>query len=185
MKKNIFHFLMILSCLGFSANTLAEKADADKPTNIEADQMFSDDVKQITTFTGNVIVTKGTILIKAGKAVIVEDPEGYQYITLYATPGKLASLRQKQDGGPPDIWMEGYGEKIEYDDKNEIAKFFTRARIKRLQGSTVTDDVTGEYISYDARTEHYNVYNTNEGVSKPGAGRVKAVIQPREQKTRK
>ena len=182
MKKTLFNLLTFLFCIGLVFNARAEKADADKPTNIEADQMFSDDVKQITTFTGNVVVTKGTLLIKAGKAVIVEDPEGYQFITLYAAPGKLASLRQKQDSGP-DTWLEGYGEKIEYDNKNEIAKFFTRARVKRLQGSKVTDDVTGEYISYNAKTEYYNVYNTSEGVSKPGAGRVKAVIQPREKKS--
>ncbi len=184
MKKNLLNLLTFLFCIGFSVNALAEKADANKPTNIEADQMFSDDVKQTTTFTGNVVVTKGTLLIKAGKAVIVEDPEGYQFITLYAAPGKLASLRQKQDGGP-NIWLEGYGEKIEYDNKDEVAKFFTRARVKRLQGSQVTDDVSGEYISYNARTEYYSVYNTSEGVSRPGAGRVKAVIQPREKKTSK
>lgn len=184
MRKIVLPFVLGLFCIGFSMQAMAEKADADKPTHIEADQMTSDDVKQITTFTGNVIVTKGTLLIKAGKAVIVEDPEGYRFITLYAAPGELASLRQKQDAGP-DIWLEGYGEKIEYDDKNEIAKFFTRARVKRLQGSRVTDDVSGEYISYNAKTEFYNVYNTNEGISKPGAGRVKAVIQPREKKAQK
>ena len=165
-------------------DALAERAESNKPTNIEADQMTSDDVKQITTFTGNVILTKGTLLIKAAKAVIVKDPEGYQYVTLYAAPGKLASLRQKQDGGP-DLWLEGYGEKIEYDNKSEVAQFFTRARVKRLQGTTVTDDVMGEYISYDGKTEYYQVFNTSEGVSKPGAGRVKAVIQPREKKTQK
>ncbi len=184
MKKTRVILLTFLFCVGFSFNALAEKADADKPTYVEADQMFADDVKQVTTFIGNVVVTKGTILIKAGKAIIVEDPEGYRFITLYADPGKLASLRQKQDGGP-DIWMEGYGEKIEYDDKNEVVKFFTRARVIRLEGSQVTDDVTGQYISYNAKTEYYDVYNTNEGESKPGAGRVKAIMQPREKKTKK
>ena len=64
-------------------------------------------------------------------------------------------------------------------------KFFTQARVRRLQGNHITDDVSGEYISYNARTEYYSVYNTSEGVSKPGAGRVKAVIQPREKKATK
>lgn len=179
-----FKLLILAFCIGLSLPAHAERADADKPTNIEADQMTADDIKQVTIFTGNVIVTKGTVLIKAAKAVLVQDPEGYQYVTLYAAPGKLASMRQKLDGGP-DLWMEGYGEKIEYDNKNEVVKFFTRARVKRLQGSVVTDDVTGEYIAYDGKTENYRVNNTSEGVSKPGAGRVKAVIQPREKKTKK
>jgi lipopolysaccharide export system protein LptA len=160
----------------------AEKADRDKPTNIEADQMVADDVKQVTVFTGNVIMTQGTRIGKAAKAVLVQDPEGYQYSTLYAAPGQLASLREKRDGGP-DLWTEGYGERIEYDNKTEIIKFFTRANLKRLDGKIVTDDVKGQYISYDSKSEFYQVHNTAEGKSAPGAGRVKAVIQPREKKT--
>lgn len=178
-----FNFLILAFCFGLSFPVLAERADANKPTNIEADQMTADDVKQITTFTGNVIVTKGTLLIKAAKAVIVQDPEGYQFVTLYAAPGKLASMRQKLDGGP-NLWMEGYGEKIEYDNKHEVAKFYTRARVKRMDSSVVTDDLMGEYIAYDGKSESYRANNTSQGVSKPGAGRVKAVIQPREKKTK-
>ena len=178
-----FKILILAFCVASSISAHAERADANKPTNIEADQMTADDVKQVTTFTGNVIVTKGTLLIKAAKAVIVQDPEGYQFITLYGAPGKPASMRQKLDGGP-NLWMEGYGEKIEYDNKHEVAKFFTHARVKRIEGSVVTDDVMGEYISYDGKTEFYRINNTSQGVSKPGAGRVKAVIQPREKKTK-
>ena len=169
-----FKFLILAFCIGLSFPALAERADANKPTNIEADQMTVDDVKQVTTFTGNVIVTKGTLLIKAAKAVIVQDPEGYQYVTLYAAPGKLASMRQKLDGGP-NLWMEGYGEKIEYDNKHEVAKFYTHARVKRMEGSVVTDDLMGEFIAYDGKSESYRANNTSQGVSKPGAGRVKAV----------
>lgn len=115
--------------------------------------MTVDDVKQVTTFTGNVIVTKGTLLIKAAKAVIVQDPEGYQYVTLYAAPGKLASMRQKLDGGP-NLWMEGYGEKIEYDNKHEVAKFYTHARVKRMEGSVVTDDLMGNSLPMTASRNH-------------------------------
>jgi lipopolysaccharide export system protein LptA len=160
----------------------AERADRDKPTHIEADQMVADDVKQVTVFTGNVIMTQGTRVAKAAKAVLVQDPEGYQYSTLYAAPGgQLASLREKRDGGP-DLWTEGYGERIEYDNKTETIKFFTRANLKRLDGVVVTDDVKGEFISYDSKSEFYQVHNTAQGKSAPGAGRVKAVIQPREKK---
>jgi lipopolysaccharide export system protein LptA len=49
-----------------------------------------------------------------------------------------------------------------------------------LDGSKVTDEVEGEFISYDTRTEFYTANNTVSGESKPGAGRVRATIQPRE-----
>ncbi len=178
--RYIFTFFICFFCFFLSAN--AEKADRNKPTEIEADQMVADDVKQITVFTGNVVMTQGTRVAKAAKVVLVQDPEGYQYTTLYAAPGQLASLREKQDGGA-NLWTEGFGERIEYDNKTEIIKFFTRANLRRLDGKVVTDDIKGEYISYDSKSEFYRVHNTSGAKSTPGAGRVKAVIEPREKGT--
>ncbi|NLC23680.1 MAG: lipopolysaccharide transport periplasmic protein LptA [Oxalobacter sp.] len=174
-------FLFLILALSLPLSVYAERADRDKPTEIEADQMVADDVKQVTVFTGNVIMTQGSRVAKAAKVVLVQDPQGYQYTTLYAGPGGLASLREKRDGGP-NLWTEGYGERIEYDNKTETIKFFTRANLKRLDGKTLTDDIKGEYISYDSKSEFYRVHNTSDGKSAPGAGRVKAVIEPREKK---
>jgi lipopolysaccharide export system protein LptA len=180
--RKLFIFALAALCLTTAVH--AEKADSSQPTNIEADQMDYDDVKQVNVFTGNVVMTRGTLLVKAGRAVVRQDPEGYQYMIAYAAPGKLASYRQKRDGGE-DLWMEAYGERIEYDNKTEIAKFFNRARLKRLEGPKVTDEVNGAYISYDGKTEFFTVHNTQKGVSQPGAGRVKVVIQPRESQLEK
>ncbi|MDB5853549.1 MAG: hypothetical protein JWR22_1590 [Herminiimonas sp.] len=163
----------------------AEKADADKPTNVEANQMAYDDVKQVNTFIGNVVLTRGTVTMKSEKMVVTQDPEGYQYATLYAPPGGLATFRQKRDGGP-DLWMEGQAaDRIEYDGKSEVAKFFVKARVKLLDGAVTTDQVDGEYISYDSRAEFYSVNNMANGESKPGAGRIRAVIQPRNDSKKK
>ncbi|MBS7328611.1 MAG: lipopolysaccharide transport periplasmic protein LptA [Oxalobacter sp.] len=178
MKKDLLKIAAFCLCAALSFNASAEKADSKKPTHIEADQMNSDDVNQVTIFTGNVVIKKGTILAKAGQAKLVEDPEGYRYITLYAAPGQLASIRQKLDSGP-NQWMEGYGKRIEYNDKDEVAQFFTEARGKKLEGSKVMEDIQGEYLSYDSKTEFYSAFNTNEGYSRAGAGRVTAVIQPK------
>ena len=178
MKKDFLKIAAFCLCAALSFNASAEKADSKKPTHIEADQMNSDDVNQVTIFTGNVVIKKGTILANAGQAKLVEDPEGYRYITLYAAPGQLASIRQKLDSGP-NQWMEGYGKRIEYNDKDEVAQFFTEARGKKLEGSKVIQDISGEYLSYDSKTEFYSAFNTNEGYSRAGAGRVTAVIQPK------
>ncbi|MGB7479657.1 MAG: lipopolysaccharide transport periplasmic protein LptA [Burkholderiaceae bacterium] len=164
-----------LACIG---SVHAEKADSEKPTNVEADQMDYDDVRQINTFTGQVVLTRGTLVMKAGKMVVTTDPAGYQSATLYAAPGKLATFRQKRDGGP-NLWVEGEAERMEYDGKTEVVKLFSKARVRRLEGAKVTDEVSGEFISYDSRAEFYSVNNTASGTSKPGAGRIKAIIQPR------
>ncbi|MGZ3158674.1 MAG: lipopolysaccharide transport periplasmic protein LptA [Burkholderiaceae bacterium] len=176
---NRFSFILLFTLqVVVFGSAHAEKADSEKPTNVEADKMAYDDVKQVNTFSGGVVLTRGTLSMKAGKVVVTKDPAGYQFATLYAEPGSLASFRQKRDG-PGDLWIEGYGERIEYDGKTEMVKLFSKARIKRLDGPKTIDEVEGAFISYDSRNEFFSVNNTASGVSKPGAGRISATIQPR------
>ena len=125
--KRFLSVLLVLCGLGTTLASYAEKADATKPTNVEANKMEYDDLKQINTFTGNVVLTRGTILMKANKMVVKQDPAGYQFITLYGSSDALANFKQKRDGGP-DQWIEGQAERIEYDDKAEIMKLFVKAR---------------------------------------------------------
>jgi lipopolysaccharide export system protein LptA len=77
--------------------------------------------------------------------------------------------------------VEGEAERIEYDNKTEIAKLFSKAKLRRLECTKVTDEVEGQFISYDSREEFFTVHNTSSGESKPGGGRIKATIQPRTQ----
>lgn len=174
MKRKFLLFALL--CLGILRAGHAEKADSTKPTLIEADQGSADDVKQTRTLTGNVVLTRGTLIMKAGRALVTEDPQGYQFVTLWAAPGALGTFRQRRDGG--DLWIEGQAERIEYDNKSEIMKLFSKAKLTRLTGVKPTDEVEGAFISYDSRKEFFAVENMASGDSKPGAGRVKMVIQP-------
>lgn len=176
---NIRNFLPLMAMLVLAMPAQAEKADQEKPTNVEANQMAYDDVRQINTFTGNVVLTRGSLVMRAEKMVVVQDPAGYQYATLYAPRGGFTTFRQKRDGGT-DLWIEAQAaDRIEYDGKKEVAKLYARARIRLLEGPKVTDEVEGDFISYDSKTEFYTVNNTTSGESKPGAGRIRATIQPR------
>ena len=175
---------LALASLGWLAagNAYAEKADRDKPTNVEANQMFYDEAKQINTFVGNVVLTRGTLVMHGEKVLIKQDAAGYQYATMYAVAGGVTRFRQKRDGGK-DLWIEGYAaDRIEYDTKTEVAKLYKHAKVKMLDGPRVTDEVEGEFISYDSRTEFYTVsgsQNADEG--KATGGRIRAIIQPRVQ----
>ena len=169
----------IIFCFIAHSIAHAEKADLNKPTNVEANQMFYDEAKQTNTFIGNVVLTRGSLIMHADKLLVRQDSGGHQYATLYAPPGGAARFRQKRDGGK-DLWIEGNAaDRIEYDTKTEIAKLFKQSRIKMLDGTRITDEVEGEFISYDSRAEFYSVSNSVTGESKPGSGRVRAVIQPR------
>jgi lipopolysaccharide export system protein LptA len=179
--KRLYCLFLLMLCITFHIGARAEKADADQPTNVEANQMAYDDIKQINTFSGNVVLTRGTLIMKAEKMIVTQSPEGYQFATLYAAPGRPASFRQKRDGGA-NLWIEGQAaDRIEYDGKIEVARLFSKAKITLLDGTKPTDEVEGEFISYDSRAEFYSVSNAPTGNSKPGPGRIRATIQPRKE----
>ena len=107
--------LLLLVALVFSSAALAEKADRNKPMNVESDTLRYDDLKQTSVFSGKVVLTKGTILIRGAKIDVRQDPEGYQFGLITAEPGKLAFFRQKREG--LDEFIEGEAETIEYDSR--------------------------------------------------------------------
>lgn len=160
-----------VGCALLIAGTVhAEKADREKPVNIESDRMTADDVKQVAVFDGRVVLTQGTILLRADKLVVRQDKQGFQFAEATGNP---ARFRQKRDG--VDEWVDGEAERIEYDGKLEKVELFGRARLNRDK-----DEVRGNYISYDARTEFVVVQNTKE--TKPAATkeeRVRATFQPK------
>ncbi|MEJ6021133.1 lipopolysaccharide transport periplasmic protein LptA [Ramlibacter sp. PS4R-6] len=168
-----FGFALALALAGVPA--AAEKADRAKPMNVEADALKYDDLKQTSVFTGKVVVTKGSILIRGARIDVRQDGEGYQYGVVTAEPGKLAFYRQKRDG--IDEYIEGEGETIEYDGKADRVKFIKRAEMRRIRGGTLADEVVGSLITYDNSTD---VFSVDGGPASPAmGGRVRAVLTPR------
>jgi lipopolysaccharide export system protein LptA len=164
------HLFSLTIGLGlFAISVHAEKADKDKPIALSSDKAQFDDVKQIYYLERNVLLIKGSLIIRGEKAEVKIDPEGYQYVTIFAKAGELASLRQKRDTGLNDF-IEGFAELIEYDGKTEIAILHKQARMNQISGTRVTDQLNGDKIHYDGNTEKYNV------VSKAA---VKSTLSPR------
>ena len=173
MKKILIFVLLGLAAL----NASAEKADASKQATIDYDDAVANQVNQTITLTGNVIVTKGTLLLKADKAVYKDTDDGIN-VMLNAAPGKLATFRQKRDGGP-DLWIEGEAQRIEYDERTSLVKLFGSAKIRQLEGTRMTDETQSEFISYDNLREVFVSRNDPGGASKPGGARGRMIIAPR------
>ena len=168
--------LRIIACGALLALSLvpaahAERADRDKPVNLEADRVTVDDAKQTATFEGNVVLTQGTLMIRGDRMVVRQDADGFKNGVAY---GNLANFRQKREGY--DEYIEGYAERIEYDSKADKLQMFNRAYLKKTN-----DDVRGNYISYDATTEFFRVVGGGKEAATPSnpEGRVRAVIQPK------
>lgn len=161
-------------CFGMGGNAHAEKADRDKPVAIEAERMTYDDLRQLNIFEGKVVLTQGTLMILADRITVKQDPEGFQVGTADKGPEGYAYFRQKREA--LDEYVQGWGDRIVYDAKTEKAEMIGRARFKRG-----LDEVRGNAISYDGRTEFYSVTGGGPGVATPNnpEGRVRAVIQPK------
>jgi lipopolysaccharide export system protein LptA len=156
---------LVCAALGCAMNAppavWAERADREKPVNLEADRVDLDDAKKEAVFEGNVTLTQGTLTIKADKIIVKQDAEGFQYGIAY---------------GSPDDFIEGFSERLEYDGKADKVQMFANARIQRGR-----DEVRGDYISYNAITEFFQVIGGGKTAATPGnpQGRVRAVIQPK------
>jgi lipopolysaccharide export system protein LptA len=163
--------LALLLVLGAFGAARAEKADKDKPVNIEADKLSIDDIKKESVFEGNVVFTQGSLMLKADRVVVRQDPQGFNYGFAF---GKPAYFRQKREGF--DEYVEGNAERLEYDGKQDKVQLFANAHIRK--GS---DEVRGDYISYDAVTEFYQVIGGGKTAATPTnpTGRVQVTIQPR------
>jgi lipopolysaccharide export system protein LptA len=173
--KTLYALLLPLCALLALAPAHAEKADRGKPMNVEADALRYDDLKQTSVFTGKVVLTKGTILIRGARVDVRQDPEGYQYGVVTAEPGKLAFYRQKREG--VDEFVEGEAEVIEYDGKADRVKFIKQAELRRFRGALLNDEMTGSLITYDNTSD---VFTVDGGPASPAPrGRVRAVLAPR------
>ncbi len=178
MKSPTFPLLILVVLALAGGAVRAEKADRDKPMNVEADALRYEELKQTSLWTGRVILTKGTIVIRGDRLETREDAQGHQFGLVSAEPGKLAFFRQKREG--LDEFIEGEGETIEYDGAADTVKLLNNAQLRRYRGAALSDEFTGHVIHYNNSTE---VFTIDGAPAKPGsgtpAGRVRAMLTPK------
>ncbi|CAG1017274.1 Lipopolysaccharide export system protein LptA [Burkholderiaceae bacterium] len=169
-----------LLALALATPALAEKADRTKPLNVAADRQGTFDLlKQVIVFSGNVIITKGSIVIKADSVEVRESPDGFYTAVALGSKAQPATFRQKRDG--VDEYIDGQADRLEYEERADTVRFVNNAIVRRLRGATIGDEITGNLITYDNTTEVFSVSggpaSTTAGST---GGRVRAVLTPRE-----
>lgn len=180
MKLSLVPFFLAMTGALSGGVAFAEKADNNKPMNIESDAMRYDDLKQTSVFSGRVVLTKGSIVIRGGVVAVRQDAQGYQFGVVTAESGQLAFFRQKREG--VDEYIEGEGETIEYDGRADTVKFLKNAQMRRLRGATLADEVTGSTILYNNGTDVFTVDGgVARGPTDKSRGRVRVVLTPKPQ----
>jgi lipopolysaccharide export system protein LptA len=160
-----------------AAPAYAEKADRAKPMVVEADKPGTFDLqRQVVVFAGNVVVSQGTMMLRAERVEVRETPDGYRSAAMIGSAARPASYRQKRDA--PDEWVEGAADRIDYDGRTDTLRFNGNASVRRMRGAAPADEVTGGSITWDNNAELFSVQGGAATPANPG-GRVRAVLAPR------
>ncbi|MFN6406149.1 MAG: lipopolysaccharide transport periplasmic protein LptA [Limnohabitans sp.] len=152
----------------------AEKADRDKPMQIEADSMRHDEAKLLTQFTGKVLATKGTLILRAARMEVQQDSQGRQVAKLWAAPNERVFFRQKREG--LNEFTEGEAEEVTYDNQADIVTLMRRAEVRILRGTEVANQLQGHTILFNNTTE---VVTVDGQPSQSAERRVRATLVPR------
>jgi lipopolysaccharide export system protein LptA len=171
--------LAVLSACLCGPQAMAEKADRSKPMSIEADQPGTVDLqRQIVIFNGNVVISQGTMVLRADRVELRERPDGYREAKAIGSAERPASFRQKRDG--VDETVEGAAERIEFDARTDTLRFVGGAAVRRLRGGVLADEITGSLITWDNTNELFSVTGGAATPANP-TGRVRAVLAPRDE----
>lgn len=178
-----FRFLRILALLALtgpwlSGVVLAERADRDKPMNAEADTLRYDDARQTSVFSGNVVITKGSIVLRGAQVEVRQDAQGGQFGLVTGSEAAPASFRQKRDVS--DEFIEGQALRIEYDSKADVMRLIGSAVLRRYRGNQLNDETSGGVIVYNGSNDMFTVDSggaTNRSPANP-TGRVRAMLTP-------
>ncbi|MDC8785734.1 lipopolysaccharide transport periplasmic protein LptA [Roseateles koreensis] len=169
--------LSLMLCLGVGTSpAFAEKADQFKPLSIASDKGgLIDMARQRTEFNGNVVLSKGSLLLRAERIDVRETGDGYFQAYANGQTGQQVKFRQARD--IPGEAVEGFADQVEYDTRSDTVRFIGNAVVHRTVGTAVADEVSGALIVYDNRSE---VFTLDGGQSSPHpTGRVRVVMMPR------
>jgi lipopolysaccharide export system protein LptA len=171
-----YQLLICIGALALAGSALAEKADKQKPIQLDAESVMFDDVRQITVVQGPATMTKGTIVIRAARIEIREDQQGNQSSLATAKAGERVFFRQKREG--LDEFMEGEAERIDYDGKQDVVKLMGKAVMRRYRGAVLADESVGASIVFNNITETLSV-NGAPAAGQATGQRVRMMLMPK------
>ena len=150
----------------------AEKADKAKPISFTADQPTEVDFeKRVGTLKGNVVITQGTLTIKADRIDFKQNADNSLSATAFGNP---IAFRQKKDDS--DEYFEGFAQKAVYDGSKDLLELFDRALLR--EG---INEIRSNYISYNSTTNLFRGEGRPDapGVSDGPGAKLRGVFQPR------
>ncbi|OEZ02143.1 MULTISPECIES: lipopolysaccharide transport periplasmic protein LptA [Stenotrophomonas] len=159
----IFSAAVLALCLAVPLAVQAKSTDRNQEMTIESDAQSGSFLGDgVITLSRNVVITQGTLDIRAAQAdVHMKDGEAVRAVFT----GKQATMKQQLDDGS---MMNARADKIDYDIKGEIITLTGNYEVVSAQGTN-----SGQRMVYNTRTGEMNSGGGGE------AGRVRTVIPPK------
>lgn len=156
------------------ASAWALASDRDQPIEIEADFAELDDQRGVTIYTGNVIVTQGSLRLWGDKLTVNYSED--QELERAYLEGQPARFRQRPEG--KDEETQGEAMQIEYHAQESLLYLIEEARLE--QGGKL---LTGHRITYDTERSILTARRAPEGERRDARAvppkRIRVVIPPK------
>lgn len=169
--------LLAVLCTTLAMPTFAQEAApaAEPDTLVLSDTLTYDDTKRESIFTGNVVMTRGTMTLHSDTLIMREDDQGFQHGTATVEEGNLVYIRQ-EDATKFEV-IEARGLRGEYDGKTEEVQVIGQAVVTRFVCGKPFDTIKGEKVVYNQKADTYHAYSGPQ--SSAAGGRVRSLAQPR------
>ena len=175
-KLVCYLFVIILMSAWGPARALS--TDKDKPIEVEADSGQLDDINNITTYTGDVVVTRGSIRMTGDKMTVYYDKD--DNIETLIMVGNPATYRQLPDNSK--VYDEAEALRMEYYELRNLVILLRKAKVRQERYN-----FSGERIEYDTELSQVKAWSdvdkNQQGDKSKDAkkqGRVKIIIKPKQ-----
>ncbi len=164
-----------------SLHAAAEHADRTKQIAVTATDAVADPSRHTAEFSGDVVVSQGTLEIHADRVQMRAGASGERLGVAFGKAG--APVRFRQRGDHPDEWNEGQADRVEYDSVANEVRLIGAATLRNLNGTTVTQSVTSDAITYDTARDRVSSTGADQAGAQARDGRsaprVTVVFAPR------
>jgi len=143
--------------------------DVQQPVTIEADSAEISEPLGRSTYTGNVLLRQGGIVLRADRVTVYARDGELQRVTASGNPLRFQQLRDAEDD------VHGSSQRMEYDAVSRRLLLLDNAQLSQGQNR-----FSGNRIEYDPETRRVLASGRNGGgdPAQPG-GRVQVILQPR------
>lgn len=152
-----------LALISFSAPLWALSTDKQKPVEVEADSFNLDDAKKVTVYSGNVIITQGSMEIMADKVTIYGVRGTTDKVIAVGNPVKFKQQPDAKQG-----LIRGEAKRFNYLVTKDTLVLLDKATLWQ-NGNTFASD----RIEYDSKRSIVKA-----GDKKNGSTRVKITLEP-------